>query len=84
MKGVWIDQFEGSQFLLGATDASGAEVGMGGTWLDVETNRIPGLFQEAPVAELRALKSSLSGDRPSLRASMAIWAAPITRLWWTG
>lgn len=61
MKGVWIDEFEGSQFLLNASDASQVEVGLGGTWLDVETNRIPGLFQEAPVAELRAFEIEFIG-----------------------
>lgn len=63
MRGVWIDEFEGSQFLPGASDTSPAQVGLGGTWLDVETNRIPGLFLTSSVDELRAFQIEFIGRR---------------------
>ncbi|HEX8413566.1 MAG TPA: hypothetical protein VF637_06710 [Sphingomicrobium sp.] len=63
MKGVWIDEFESSEFLLGASDASQAQVRMGGTWLDVETNRIPGLYPSQSVEELRAFELEFIGRR---------------------
>jgi hypothetical protein len=61
MKGVWIDAFEGSQFLPGARDTSQAEIEPDGIWLDVETNRIPGLFQTSLTAGLRAFEIEFIG-----------------------
>lgn len=61
MKGVWIDEPEGSQFLLGASDATQAQVGLGGTWLDLGKNRISGIFQKATVADLRAFEIEFVG-----------------------
>jgi hypothetical protein len=65
MQGVWIDEFEGSQFLPGARDVSRAEVGLGGIWLDVETNRIPGLLQ-SPAGELRAFEIEFIGRQTAV------------------
>lgn len=61
MKGVWIDDFESSRFFVGANDASEAEVGLGGIWLDLGTHRIPGLSREATVAGLRAFEIEFVG-----------------------
>jgi hypothetical protein len=65
MRGVWIDEFERSRFLSGARDTSAADMGLGGTWLDVETNRIPGLFQDPPTMQLRAFEVEFIGRKTS-------------------
>jgi hypothetical protein len=47
LRGVWVDEFEGSVFLPRRTNL----IGVGGDedeiWLDVETNEIPGLVDQA-------------------------------------
>lgn len=70
MRGVWIDEFEGSQFLPGAQDAAQAEVGLGSISLDVETNRIPGLFEQSYTGgaeELRAFQIDFIGRKTAFK-----------------
>lgn len=65
MRGVWIDEFEGSQFVPGARDASQARPGLGGIWLDVETNEIPGLFRSSE-GGLRAYRIDFIGRQTAV------------------
>jgi hypothetical protein len=89
MKGVWIDEFEGSRFVPGARDTTGVEVEPFGIWLNVHTNRIAGLVEEPH--ELRAFEVEFIGRQTLYRGSYGhmgmsehevimdelIWARPV-------
>ncbi|HEY0115711.1 MAG TPA: hypothetical protein VGB54_08320 [Allosphingosinicella sp.] len=63
MKGVWIDQFEGSRFLPGGTELTQARFDEPQIWLDPETKRVPGLFNPDPDAEIRVLEVDFVGRK---------------------
>lgn len=66
MRGLWIDEFEGSRFFPGARDAFGAEIGSVRIWLDVESNHIPHLFRFNESDEPRALEIEFIGRQTAV------------------
>lgn len=64
MRGVWIDEFEGSRFVPGARSVAEAERAEPQIWLDVETKRIAGLFDpDGPSFDARAFEVDFVGRR---------------------
>jgi hypothetical protein len=61
-RGVWLDEFEHSCFIPGASTVTSACDGPSGIWLDVETNRIPGL-DRTEQSETRAFLIDFVGRR---------------------
>jgi hypothetical protein len=61
MRGVWLDQFEGSRFLPGGPELTKTRLDQSDIWLDVYRNRVPGLFDPEPDSELRAMEIEFIG-----------------------
>jgi hypothetical protein len=61
MRGVWLDEFEGSRFL--PVGPEPAKIGMDelDIWLDVHKNRVPGLFDRDPDLGFRVLEIEFIG-----------------------